>query len=400
MNYICENTSGKNMEKNREVWVDWMRVAACFLVMVVHSTEPFYLGGDGTLVLTRTDALWAALFDSFARACVPVFVVASSYLQFPIHYGTGEFFRIRAVRILIPFVIWTVVYALAYGEPVQNFKELLLNFNYAAGHLWFVYMIVGLYLLMPLLSPWAEKVGRKELLCFLILCFLTSFIPFIREAAIGADAVCVYGHGGIPMQAKYPLWGEASWNEFGVFYYLSGFIGYLLLGLYLRKFGSEMSWGRTLAVALPCFLVGFAVCVGGFVRRVMESSGGVFPTGGECAVAAVWETPWFYNTFSVALMTIGWVLLFRRFHWDGRFFRRIVLPVSKASYGMYLCHMLALGLYAALYRGTFGIGTEGSLGIMTTPVEIILTAVSSFVTVALVCVLVRKVPVVGKWLIG
>ena len=161
-----------------------------------------------------------------------------------------------------------------------------------------------------------------------------------------------------------------------------------------------MSWGRTLAVALPCFLVGFAVCVGGFVRRVMESSGGVFPTGGECAVAAVWETPWFYNTFSVALMTIGWVLLFRRFHWDGRFFRRIVLPVSKASYGMYLCHMLALGLYAALYRGTFGIGTEGSLGIMTTPVEIILTAVSSFVTVALVCVLVRKVPVVGKWLIG
>ena len=34
------------MEGNREVWIDWMRIAACFLVMVVHSTEPFYLGGD------------------------------------------------------------------------------------------------------------------------------------------------------------------------------------------------------------------------------------------------------------------------------------------------------------------------------------------------------------------
>lgn len=78
------------MEKNREVWVDWMRVAACFLVMVVHSTEPFYLGGDGTLVLTRTDALWAALFDSFARACVPVFVVASSYRSFQYTTARGS----------------------------------------------------------------------------------------------------------------------------------------------------------------------------------------------------------------------------------------------------------------------------------------------------------------------
>ena len=388
------------MEESRAVWVDWMRVAACFLVMVVHSTEPFYLGGDGTLVLTRSDAFWVALSDSFARACVPVFVVASSYLQFPVRYSTGEFFRKRAVRILAPFAIWTVVYALVYGEPVQNFKDLMLNFNYAAGHLWFVYMIVGLYLLMPLLSPWAEKVGRKELLFFLGLCFLTSFIPFIREAAIGPDAVCIYGPGGIPMQAKYPLWGEASWNEFGIFYYFSGFIGYLLLGPYLRKFGSEMSWGRTLAVAIPCFSAGFAVCVGGFLKRVMEYSGGDFPTGGECSVAAVWETPWFYNTFSVALMTIGWVLLFRRIRCVGRFYRRFVLPVSKAGYGMYLCHILALGLFAALYRGTLGIGDEGSLGVMTTPVEIILTAVSSYVTVALFCVLIRKSPVVGKWIVG
>lgn len=161
-----------------------------------------------------------------------------------------------------------------------------------------------------------------------------------------------------------------------------------------------MSWGRTLAVALPCFLVGFAVCVGGFVRRVMEYSGGVFPTGGECAVAAVWETPWFYNTFSVALMTIGWVLLFRRFRCDGRFYRCVVLPVSKASYGMYLCHMLALGLFSALYRGTLGTGAEGSLGVMTTPVEIILTAVSAYVTASVACVLLQKIPVVGKWIVG
>ena len=33
------------MERKREIWIDWLRVIACFLVMVTHSCEPFYLGG-------------------------------------------------------------------------------------------------------------------------------------------------------------------------------------------------------------------------------------------------------------------------------------------------------------------------------------------------------------------
>ena len=385
---------------SREVWVDWMRITACFLVMVVHSTEPFYLGGDGSLILTRSDAFWASFFDSFARACVPVFVVASSYLQFPLHYSTGEFFRRRAIRILIPFAIWSIVYAFAYGEPVSNLKDLLLNFNYAAGHLWFVYMLIGLYLLMPLLSPWAERVGRKELLVYMGLCFLTTLIPFVREAAIGSNATVVYGPSGIPMQASYPLWGEASWNEFGAFYYLSGFIGYLLLGLYLRRFAGTMSTGRTLAVAIPCWLAGFAICFGGFLMRVFASAVGTFPVAGDVSMAVIWETPWYNNTVGVVLMTIGWVLMMRLCNGSGRFYRAVVLPVSKASYGMYLCHMLVRGTLAGVIRGWLGIGAEGLLGVMTTPVEIILTAVCSYICVATISVLVQRIPKLGKYIMG
>ena len=400
------------MEKQREIWVDWLRITACFLVMMVHSTEPFYLGGDGSLILTETDAFWAALFDSFARACVPLFIVASSYLQFPIHYSTGDFFRKRAVRILVPFAIWTIVYALIWGEPVQNFRNLLFNFKYEAGHLWFVYMLVGLYLLMPLLSPWAEKVGRKELLFYIGLCFLTTFIPYVREYGMDGNDVCIFGPSGIPMQAPYPLWGEASWNYFGLFHYFSGFIGYMLLGLYLRKFVDELSWSRTLAIALPCYLVGFALCSGGFLSRVAATAGGnflnggclfdgcTFPIGGDCGVAAKWEVPWTFCGVGVALMTVGWILLFRKFNSDGRFYRNIVLPVSKASYGMYLSHMLALLSYSTLFRNALGIGSEGCLGIMTTPVEIIATAVCSYVTVAVICTLMQKIPVAGKWIVG
>ena len=58
----------------REIWLDFLRVTACFLVMIVHSTEPFYLGSDGGLILSATDAFWVALFEGLSRCCVPVFL--------------------------------------------------------------------------------------------------------------------------------------------------------------------------------------------------------------------------------------------------------------------------------------------------------------------------------------
>ena len=387
------------MQNSREYWLDWMRVVACFLVMLTHSCEPFYLGGEGSLILTKYDAVWVAFLNSFPRACVALFIFASAYLQFPLHYSTGEFFKKRALRILPPFLFWSIVYALVWGQPVQNFKDLLLNFNYAAGHLWFVYMLIGLYLIMPLLSPWAEKVGKKELQVYIGIWLFTTIIPFIRQLA-GGPAPVIYGPSGIPNAAKFPLWGEASWNTYGVFYYLSGFIGYLLLGLYFRKFVGKLSWGRTLAVAIPAFVVGFAICCGGFLSRVWADSGGAFPIEGPVGLAALWEGPWLNDTFGVALMTVAWVLLFRKIVSGGRFYEKVLLPVSNASYGMYLCHLLLLGLVSEWLRGALGVGIAGTLGIWTTPIQIFATALLSFAGVAVFCVLVRRIPKVGKWIVG
>ena len=388
-----------NMQVERVIWLDWMRVAACLMVMVVHATEPFYLGGDGSLILTRTDAFWASFFDSFVRACVPLFVIASSYLQFPLHYSSEEFFRRRAVRILVPFVLWTVVYALVWGSPVQNFKDLLLNFNYAAGHLWFVYMLVGVYLLMPLLSPWAERVGRTELRIYLGLWLFTTVIPLLRDWVFGAPPV-VYGVSGLPRQALFPLWGEASWNAYGVFYYLSGFVGYLLLGLYVRKFLGTWSWRKTLAVALPCFAAGFALSFGGFLRRVWLTSGGEFPVGGLVEKAVWWETTWCNDTLGVALMAIAWVLVFRKIQAAGGFYRRIALPLSRAGYGMYLCHLLVLVPICTWVRGWLGSGDAGILGSWTTPAEIVLSAVACFVVVGAGSIALQRIPKVGKYIMG
>lgn len=388
------------LSANRIAWIDWMRVSACLMVIIVHSTEPFYLGGNGSLILTATDAFWSSFFDSFVRACVPLFIVASSFLQFPLHHKTGEFFRKRAVRILIPFTIWSIIYAFTWGEPVSNLKSLLLNFNYSAGHLWFVYMLIGIYLLMPLLSPWAEKVEKKELQIYLGIWIFTSIIPLIRDWISTDPLAITYGPTGIPRQALFPLWGEASWNTYGLFYYFSGFIGYLLLGLYFRRFVSKLSWKKTLAIAVPCWISGFIISFGGFLRRVSMTSGREFPAEGIINDAVFWETTWCNDTIGVVLMTIAWILVFRNISNCGSFFNKVLLPISKASYGIYLAHLLILVPVCGFYRNWLGSGNEGILGFWTTPVEIILSAATCFTLTAILAICVKRIPKIGNYIIG
>lgn len=385
--------------KNRDIWIDWLRLIACLFVMMTHCCETFYFGDGGTLIMNKADAIWVTLLNTFTRACVPLFVVASSYLQFPIHYPAGEFFRRRAARVLIPFIIWSIAYAFSWGEPVQNIKDLMLNFNYSAGHLWFVYMLLGVYLIMPLLSPWAEKVGKKELQVYLGIWLFTSIIPFIRLWAGGNPSV-IYGPSGIPNLSKYPLWGEASWNTYGTFYYVSGFFGYLLLGLYFRKFVAEISWKKTLLLAIPLFITGFVIGATGFYTRVMTDAAGSFPVSGPVGNAAIWETTWFNDTLGIVLMTIAWLLVLRKIKSGGNFYKKAILPVSKASYGMYLSHMFVLSAVAGWVESIMGRGNDGVLGFWTTPAEVLCAAAITFVTTAAICTLLQRIPKAGKWIIG
>jgi surface polysaccharide O-acyltransferase-like enzyme len=118
-------------------------------------------------------------------------------------------------------------------------------------------------------------------------------------------------------------------------------------------------------------------------------------------MAAIWEGPWLNDTFGVALMTIGWILVFRKISSGGKFYEKVLLPVSKASYGMYLSHLLILGLISGWMRDTLGLGTDGVLGsVWTTPVEIFGTVLLSFIATAVACVLVQRIPKVGKWIVG
>lgn len=369
------------------------------MVMIVHSTEPVYLGGEGTLILIESDAYWASFFDTFVRCCVPLFVIASSYLLFPLRYPIADFFSKRAVRVVVPFVLWSLVYAFYWGNATENLWNLIFNFNYAAGHLWFVYMLIGIYLLMPLLSPWAARVSKKELSVYIGIWLFTTLLPMLRDW-LSDGVVVIYGPSGVPMQAQYPLWGEASWNGYGMFYYVSGFVGYLMLGLYFRKFVPVMSKLKTVVIALPCFVTGFAMSFWGFVRRALVLADGSFPITGTVDKAVWLETTWYNDTLGVALMTIACVMMFRKMNFRGWIYKHIVLPVSKASYGMYLCHMIVLAPVSSFVRETMGTSETACLGVWTTPVEIVTTGLCSFVIVALVSILVQRIPFIGKFIMG
>ena len=85
---------------------------------------------------------------------------------------------------------------------------------------------------------------------------------------------------------------------------------------------------------------------------------------------------------------------------SNRIFWVIILPLSKAGYGMYLIHMLVLAQFSGWFRSWLGLGSEGVLGAWTTPVQILSTALCSFVVVGLVAVLLQRIPRVGKYLMG
>ena len=363
----------------RIVFLDYLRVFACLMVMLVHACEQYYFNAEGCLhFASKGDAFWVSAIDSACRASVPLFVMASSYLLFPLTRPTGEFFRRRLARVVVPFVVWGALYVWRFEG---DFVDCLFNFPMATGgHLWFVPMLLGLYLLMPLLSPWAERAGEREVRGWLALWLFTTTFPFLRKLC---ETLC-----GAPSFGAVPyLYGECPWNEFGVFQFVSGYFGYLLLGLYFRKFVPALSWRRTLAVAGGLWTVGYAVTALLFYFRI--PGGGVFPVTRPYAAAVDLEMSWMFCSTGVALTVVGCFLVLRKCTWDGWFYSKVIRPLSAASYGTYLMHIMVLVVLAERLKGA-----------VPTPAAIAGIALGTFAVSSAGSCVIRRIPFVGKMVVG
>jgi len=211
----------------RLVWVDFMRVIGTFLVVLAHVDG---WGGSG----------WARTFYyTLSRNGVPIFFLLSGFLLLSKDEDLWTFFKKRAVKIIVPFFIWSIVYdaysARSFDNTGVTADAVLKMFirilrGPRAPHLWFFYSLIGLYLFTPILRLFVAKARNADLLYYIGLWFLTMPIMFILEEFT-------------PLQ-----------NGFELFYAL-GYVGYFLLGLYL---GRMEIMPRLLWIALGLFAVGFA----------------------------------------------------------------------------------------------------------------------------------------------
>ena len=196
------------MEKTeRVVFIDYIRVIACFLVMLVHSSENFYaadssgLAGSVSMLANESNRFWVAFYDGFlGRISVPLFMIVSAFLLVPMKPGTSmpQFYRRRAVRILPPFIIFMILYSLlpllwngmTWEQSLNDLKHIAFNFPSMAGHLWFMYPLISLYIIIPIVSPWLEQASARDERIFL---GFTFSLPTSCGANVSGIASACFG---------------------------------------------------------------------------------------------------------------------------------------------------------------------------------------------------------------
>jgi len=369
-------------------FIDWIRVVACLMVMLVHASENFYgadssgLAGNVSMLANESNRFWVSFYDGFvSRAAVSLFMIVSAFLLVPMKPGQTmtSFYKHRFGRILPPFVFFLLLYTflpllwggMTWEQSLADLKLLPFNFPSMAGHLWFMYPLISLYIIIPVVSPWLEKVSAKDERIFLGFFIFTTFIPWFRFITP-------------------ELWGECFWNNFGAFWYCSGYLGYLVLAHYIRF---HLDWDRRkrLTVGLLCFLVGGAFT--GWSFWLKGTPGVLIPTPEI-------EWSWPFCTPNVLMQTFGLFLMFSCIGMGkdaaagaaGK--ESFVSRLARLTFGMYLVHMFFLAPIATWIIG-------GDVANPTIPVAIAIPAIAvlSYICSAVAVKLVSLLPG-SKYLVG
>lgn len=337
-----------NQKNQHIVWLDVVRFIAMFTVVCCHCTDPFNFY-PGTAPNIGEIKLWGAIYGTVLRPCVPLFVMITGALLLPVRGDASTFYKKRIPRVFYPFLIWSVLYNLFpwitgllglnpqiildffpyAGEEVmrQSFSVSLeyilmipFNFSILAVHMWYIYLLIGLYLYLPVFSAWVEKASERAKLMFLLAWGVTLLLPYYYQFV-----------------SNY-LWGTCSWNSFGMLYAFAGFNGYLLLGHYLKNL--EWSLKKTLTIGIPMFAVGYAVTFLGFrhITALPEYTDEML------------ELFFTYCSLNVVMMTIPVFMLAKKVKVNSERMKKALANLTVCGFGIYMIHYFFTGPSVVLMR--------------------------------------------------
>ena len=286
------------------------------------------------------NSLWwfTDIVHAFVKPAVPLFVMVSRafLLDSKREFSIGKFWLRRASRVLLPFFAWTLVYAAwsvfhDHQWPLSDFPARFMD-GQVADHLWFVYMLMGLYLALPILRRFVASATQTEIIYFILLWFV---------------AVC--------LAPSFPDWLE---NTKGYLVVATGFTGYFIGGYWLRNMNLS---GRSLKFLVAAIVV---VALGNTtLAHILASRSDVYLDDDDMILNDLGP--------SVAILSFLVFLFFRSLRYDceGPVSRRIawvVAVLSATSYGMYLGHPMVfrvlgsrdglLGWHLDSHAGSPGLG--------------------------------------------
>lgn len=277
------------------------------------------------------------------------------------------FLKKRFARIGIAFVFWSAIYFVwsYYVDGVTLTARSITRSLLQGGpyyHFWYIYLIMGLYLITPILRAVVNYPDRKLTRYLIILWFVGASVPPLLQL----------------------ITGLAVDNTLLL---LGGYIGYFVLGTYL--IGVEVKTKTLRVLFVTCVILTF---VGLFMMNFpFHSSGNYYFFDG-------------YMSMTVILGSVAAFLLLSkvRSDWPGNskpWFNRLVHAISENTLPIFFLHPIVLDLI-----NRAAIGFQISFFNAPPPIYIPLAAVPiAAVSTLFIClgliVALKKVPVLKK-LIG
>lgn len=292
---VEKNESGKRIE-----YIDTLRVIACFLVILTHSTRPVR---DASL------GFWLASISLLGSPSSELFLSLSGTVLLPVKKSMKEFYNRRFIKLIPPVFFWSIVMLTIQFFEDQSVKHfvggiLLLPLKPAAFVYWFVYAIAGLYLLAPFISTWLKDCSKKQLEFVLSLWLINMLIPYLNL---------------LPINTTF-----TNDSHYWTLNYFSGFLGYWLLGYYLHTYpvrvGANKKW-IMLCVSVIMYISAVAMIkfCGYDVHPYMDN----LQIGSALLVAMLYT-------------------LIQSYPIKRKLLRRVIREIAKYSFGIYLIHIIVV----------------------------------------------------------